>query len=105
MSTHTPGPWKFYSGGAGKPSVWMADDAGSICTLSTRRPNKQLGRPGRTQEQAIADARLIAAAPDLLDALRLLLKEMELSGNAGSKDYGWPLVITTARAAIAKAQP
>jgi hypothetical protein len=53
--------------------------------------------------EAERNARLIAAAPELLEALRLLFKEMELSGNAGSKQYGWPLAITKSRAAIAKA--
>jgi hypothetical protein len=33
-------------------------------------------------------------------ALRLLFKEMELSGNIGSKDYGWPKAITAARAIL-----
>lgn len=50
-----------------------------------------------------AYVRLFEAAPELLEALRLLLKEMELSGNAGSKDYGWPVAITKSREAIAKA--
>jgi hypothetical protein len=48
--------------------------------------------------------RLFTAAPDLLESLKLLYSEMELSGNAGSKDYGWPVAITKSRAAIAKAE-
>lgn len=51
-----------------------------------------------------ANARLIAAAPDLLEALVLLEKEMVLSGNAESKDYGWKPAIEKTRAAIAKAR-
>jgi len=35
-----------------------------------------------------------------IDALRLLFKEMELSGNLGSKDYGWPKAITASRAIL-----
>lgn len=35
-----------------------------------------------------------------IDALRLLFKEMELSGNLGSKDYGWPKAITATRAIL-----
>lgn len=46
------------------------------------------------------DARLISAAPELLEALQLLLREMEDSGNAGSKDYGWPLAISKSREVI-----
>lgn len=46
---------------------------------------------------------LIAAAPDLLEALILLEHEMVESGNARSKDYGWTPAIEKTRAAIAKA--
>lgn len=58
---------------------------------------------GNTAKQQ-ANARLIAAAPELLEALKLLYREMELSGNAGSKDYGWPKAILASREAIAKAE-
>jgi hypothetical protein len=40
----------------------------------------------------------------VIAALRLLFKEMELSGNLGSKDYGWPKAITASRA-ILDSQP
>jgi len=50
-----------------------------------------------------ANARLIASAPDLLEALILLEAEMVASGNAGSEDYGWPKAIVATRAAIRKA--
>ncbi|KGM25275.1 hypothetical protein LI87_0102375 [Stenotrophomonas maltophilia] len=50
-----------------------------------------------------ANARLIAAAPELLEALILLEREMVESGNAGSVDYGWKPAIEKTRAAIAKA--
>jgi hypothetical protein len=44
--------------------------------------------------------RLQAENKQLLEALRLLFDEMVLSGNAGSKDYGWPKAITAAREAL-----
>ncbi len=50
-----------------------------------------------------ANARLIAAAPELLEALILLEAEMVASGNAGSVDFGWKPAIEKTRAAIAKA--
>lgn len=40
---------------------------------------------------------------ELEAALQLLLTEMDLSGNAGSKDYGWPKAIAASRAALTKA--
>jgi hypothetical protein len=56
-----------------------------------------------TPEHMDANARLIAAAPDLLEALILLEREMVESGNAQSRDYGWKPAIEKTRAAIAKA--
>jgi hypothetical protein len=44
------------------------------------------------------------ANANLLEALKLLYKEMDLSGNLGSKQYGWPEATTKAQAAIAKAE-
>ena len=49
------------------------------------------------------DARLIAAAPELLEALSLLLHEVDESAIAGAKDYGWPVAVQKSRAAIEKA--
>lgn len=50
-----------------------------------------------------ANARLISAAPDLLEALVLLEREMVLSGNASSVDYGWKPAIEKTWEAIEKA--
>lgn len=55
----------------------------------------------RMERAAVAVEGLTAERNVLFEALQLLLKEMELSGNAGSKDYGWPVAITKSRAAIA----
>jgi hypothetical protein len=53
------------------------------------------------------EAGLMIEAADLIDemltALILLEREMVLSGNAQSKDYGWLPAIEKTRAAIAKA--
>jgi hypothetical protein len=53
--------------------------------------------------RGIDSARLIAAAPDLLEALQLLLHEVDESAIAGAQDYGWPSAVSASRAAIAKA--
>lgn len=51
-----------------------------------------------------ADARLIAAAPDMLHALRLMLREHDaLQMAAGSTEDRWPAA-TLARVALAKAE-
>lgn len=86
---HAPGHWVIRNTGR-DPDVFTA--AGDlVCSVYT-------------DENAEADARLIAAAPDLLEALVLLEREMVLSGNAGSEDYGWKPAIKKTRAAISRAE-
>ena len=53
-------------------------------------------------EQDVADARLIAAAPDLLAAVRLVVDAWD--GNENADDIEWGEITDTARAAIAKAE-
>jgi len=63
-TTHTPGPWI----ARGKHSPWVQTPGAQgavICHVH--------GNPERTEEQAAADAKLLAAAPDLLAALVALL--------------------------------
>lgn len=54
---------------------------------------------GPSKEESIANARLIAAAPDLLDALTLMLDECHDT----ERDDAIIEAVTKARAAIAKA--
>jgi hypothetical protein len=84
MSKHTPEPWtpsNFYVyGPCGFPYVWWWD-----------------GPPvPRNQKTDCADSRLIAAAPDLLDALRLIV-------TAEERGFGMDYVRGCADAAIRKA--
>lgn len=96
---HTSGPWHVGGSASSKTPiqkydyarVWAKDGA-AVCEISIRR---QLGTKGASQEE-LDNARLIAAAPDLLAALKDLLP-MWGSGIAE------PWVIR-ARAAIAKAE-
>ena len=84
MKTHTPGPWHLID----QTEIRNASGC-TVCVTSEYRV------PGREQE-AIADARLIAAAPDLLAALRAMLENWEFGGLQ-------PYPIAQVRAAIAKA--
>ena len=82
--SHTPGPWKSATG-------WvMSKDNGVICG----------DFPGiyRDNGQAEANMNLIAAAPDLLAALKELLHE---DNQGGGVDLD---ALDRARAAIAKAE-
>lgn len=60
---HTPGPWFVFGNGAsvggGHPTV--GDESSGLASTATKR---------RPVEEQKANARLIAAAPDLLDACR-----------------------------------
>ena len=97
MNKHTPGPWiavRGYAywevepqrkGGERKPPYQIAD----TCSSDPANPDKGL------QE---ANARLIAAAPELLEALENLLKVHE--GEGGTQYNAADIV----RAAIAKAR-
>ena len=79
---HTPGPWNVewpYILGADKRQTVVAEIVGAV-----------------SNETAKADARLIAAAPDLLTLAR------EVAGTRSSD--AWGNVVDRARAAIAKAE-
>lgn len=94
---HTPGPWKINKTGSENfigisadghyslADVWMIDD-------------------GVTREQMEANARLIAASPELLEALKTMVDAIRKYGcgfESGSGEF-W-LGEEKARAAIAKA--
>lgn len=104
-SKHTPGPWQLAQDGS----------LGSIETVSGQVPigHSFQTRPTRRPEdhiERIANARLIAAAPELLEALRIAREfmsiasdwnfhEAEINGEMRST-YDWLEVVD---AAIAKA--
>lgn len=87
MTAHTPGPWHF-DGHQYDHIVWSSD-RNRVCFLTSTGPTE-------------ANARLIAAAPDLLAALKDMVDGAPLEcGEPDCPDCGpW----RTARAAIAKAE-
>lgn len=95
VSGHTRGPWAANDKHSGQ-TVWRVE-VDSTAWTNDGYIIAELWGP-----DAASNARLIAAAPDLLEALVLLEREMVLSGNAQSRDYGWLPAITKTRAAIAK---
>lgn len=100
MSKHTPGPWvvnDFCTEGGADTAVWTSHDphfAKSICEchFNTMREIER-GETGCHQLEAEANAKLIAAAPDLLEALREIVSNWD----------GEPEDMAAANAAIAKA--
>lgn len=99
---HTPGPWVVEPTIIEHPSAaYVTPDrqdgrpyGGPICTL---QDCEHIG--GITVDECKANARLIAAAPDMLEALEALLGAVP--PHVLKK---WPNITKKARAAIAKAE-
>ena len=100
MSKHTPGPWKFEILWAGFSAIRGRDGqlifGVAAGDNSERRPKLEIE----------ANARLIAAAPDLLEALRQMLAafQCDMDSYADDPDAWQHEVWEAARAAIAKAK-
>ena len=84
---HTPGPWRALESKSSQHQVWKGDDH-IASAWGTDVPG----------DEQLANARLIAAAPELLDALKRIVSvaSVELTGRRDD-------VLEQARAAIAKA--
>lgn len=101
MGQHTKGPWRFTDDFIG---VWDAD-ARRIANLDSD------GSPYIGLDETLANAALIAAAPDLLAALEAVIDDLD-SGIQDAQDNGasetWIAAakkrLRAARAAIAKAK-
>ncbi len=92
MSKHTPGPWVV----VGSRTKYVEARLVGSLMQEVAACGPTLADEGYGQQQE-ANARLIAAAPDLLEALKALLERYALAiGNEGIECY-------QARAAIAKA--
>ena len=99
MSEHTPGPWRDWNKSCGAVMAPKKKDTwGSrAVALVTHWPS---------EEERAANARLIAAAPDLLDALEKLVGSCPPLGPWDEEDWGSPSndAMAVAAAAIAKAK-
>ena len=86
MSKHTPGPWTFY------------DDTASTGRIEIVALGKTVARIYRSvPEEDLPNARLIAAAPDLLEAAIEFVRKVECGEGRSTKSYA------QFKAAIAKA--
>lgn len=82
---HTPGPWMVAGQGDGNKQLPISADGKIIAAVR--------------DQGSFSDARLIAAAPDLLEALKTLVWQAE---NHNQTVFG--MALEDARAAIAKAE-
>lgn len=80
---HTPGPWRFELAPNGGFDIEKdPNDLGRYMVIATRNPH-----PERAAEMH-ANARLIAAAPDMLNALRSLLRHAERMQDVMDEECG-----------------
>ncbi len=89
MSKHTPGPWTH---GPESRDICGPDDE-SVASAATWRP----------ESEEVANARLIAAAPELLAALETLLTAVDDAVDVEAQ-ASWQGAATDAEIAIAKAK-
>jgi hypothetical protein len=88
------GPWEIVPYGDGDSLVIHSDDQNRVCFMATH------GGSRASWERIQANARLIASAPALYEALRECLRLM-LRDNPAD---GWADAITTARVVLSRAQ-
>ena len=88
---HTPGPWTVFNThlGVGVCATWDVAHCGGFDT-------------NRSRDEEVANARLIAAAPDLLEACRLALTDLYIKADKDEEADQWSSVLAL-QAAILKA--
>jgi hypothetical protein len=99
-TTHTPGPWKIVPRTSPKGTLMVESQHGLIACMESSKT-----RPV-TYEKAEANAKLIAAAPDLAEFAKCYLSVFENHNitNNSHPCYDWTgHLADKARAAIAKA--
>lgn len=103
MSKHTPGPWAISNAYGGGTAIWISSKSGAPmvlqgaqCLRSDTAKYEQI-----SVDQLQANARLIAATPELLGALQVMLRDYAAVHDIG--DVEMQPAIYQARAAIAKA--
>lgn len=96
-SKHTPGPWKAYG------FMITGGDFRQVADC-----NMPVGTPGREEDATVdedqANARLIAAAPDLLAACEMLISDPSEEWSQTEFDRRIGAARDLARAAVAKAK-
>jgi hypothetical protein len=104
IEQHTPGPWEIEEDDYGD-EIWLGGDGCGMIVVNGWVNGGCMANPVEWAKLQ-ADARLIAAAPDLLAALQVLFSDYKFLADSGDAGF-WSLEDTDegqqALAAIAKA--
>ena len=99
-AAHTPGPWSVFDGReVDGISPWVVTKSGD----PEDSDGLYVAGLADNDAETIANARLIAAAPDLLEALQAMKRAGLREGGSASEQSGLDLIYEKACAAIAKA--
>ena len=95
MSKHTPGPWRLIKSGS-SINIYSDTDTNTarICTEAYNAPE--------SKEEQIANARLVAAAPEMFAVLHRLIFVFDKRKNFAYENF--EDTVNMAREAIAKAE-
>jgi hypothetical protein len=99
-TTHTPGPWEVGKDGHGKDGWVYCDDATGSAIANTNVALSTI-----PQAQRAANAALIAAAPELYEALKELVELKAMSDANGPRavyEERKPIAWENARAALSR---
>lgn len=103
-SQSTPGPWSVWTFGESAIDLAVGPQAGgvAVCQIVTTQANG-IATP-EAQETGAANARLIASAPALLEALKQIIEAADDPDNGKDRDLVEMIDWDQARAAIAQAE-
>ena len=108
MSKHTPGPWELHKPAFGEQHIYVNSDH-TVHGMKTKSGRQHIcvvpyeGKKGAVayHEMFNANARLIAAAPDLLEALKVMVEQFTKGSSPSTLKDSEARI--KAHAAIAKA--
>ena len=103
MSTHTPGPWELFEHSWSDSSICGGvKNSKKICSLSIYDDATEENQ-SELESEMDANARLIAAAPELLEALQECVIELDCLMKTRPAYQGGMNMVERAKSAIAKA--
>ena len=83
MTQHTPGPWEVWNHDNDPRHVYVGPVKGGLCVAAVVSCNAHGVYTPETEARGRADAQLVAAAPDLLEFAKAVVR---YAGSAGD-DY------------------